>query len=143
MRSISVGYKQRFYFDELLDFMVRMQWAEKGEGNRNPTVVVNGHQGRSPLVLKVKAGETVRLDASHSSDPDLNSIAFHWWQQPEIGTAELTINGAEEPVATIGIPEDAAGQTLHLICEVGEQGFNSLKAYQRVILNISKEARIE
>lgn len=134
VRSISVGYKQRFYPDELNDFMARMQWADKGEGNRNPVVVVNGHHGPSPLVLQVKAGETVRLDASKSSDPEGDAISFHWWQQPEIGTARLAIDDAEGSVITVRIPADAAKQTLHLVCEVRDEGFGRLKSYQRVII---------
>ena len=136
IRSISVGYKQRFYPDELNDFMARMQWADKGEGNHNPFVVINGHKGPSPLVLHAKAGESIRLDASKSSDPDRDAINFHWWQQPEIGTAVLTIGDTDNAVTTIHIPADAAGQTLHIVCEVSDQGSFTLKSYLRVIVVI-------
>ena len=132
VRSISVGYKQRFYPDEMADFKARMQWADRGEGNRNPVVVVNGHRGPSPLVLRVKAGDDVRLDASKSYDPDGDSITKNWWQQPEIGTAKLDIQGSD--VAIVRIPQDAAGQTLHLVCEVCDEGPFLLKGYQRVII---------
>ncbi len=136
VRSISVGYKQRFYPIELSDFMARMQWADKGEGNHNPIVVVNDHQGPSPLLLQAKAGDTIRLDASKSSDPDLNTIVFHWWQQPEIGTVQLVIDDAEKPIITIRIPTDAAGQTLHVICEVSDKGVPQLKSYHRIIISV-------
>jgi hypothetical protein len=136
LRSISVNYKRRFYLDELNDFMARMQWADKGEGNHNPIVVVNGHQGPSPLVLHVKAGETIRLDASKTSDPERHAMHFQWWQQPEIGTAKLTIDHAQNVVASIRIPADATGQTLHIVCEVCDHGPFSLKSYQRVVLVI-------
>ena len=136
LRSISVGYKRRFYLNELSDFEARMQWADKGEGNHNPIVMVNGHQGPSPFVLHVKAGENLRLDASQSSDPDFNDIDFLWWQQPEIGHTQLTINDAKEPVINLSIPDDAAGQTLHVICEVSDRGDFYLKSYQRIILVI-------
>ena len=135
-RSISVGYKQRFYPIELNDFMARMQWANEGKGNLNPIVVVNGHKGPSPLILHAKAGKTIRLNASKTSDPDRHAMHFHWWQQPEIGTAKLTIDDVRNVVVTIGIPADAAGQTLHLICEVCDHGTFNLTAYQRVILVI-------
>ena len=135
-RSISVGYKQRFYPIELNDFMARMQWADEGKGNHNPIVVINGHKGPSPLILHAKAGKTIRLNASKTSDPDRHAMHFHWWQQPEIGTAKLTIDDVRNVVVTIGIPADAAGQTLHLICEVCDHGTFNLTAYQRVILVI-------
>ena len=136
VRSISVGYKQRFYMDELNDFMARMQWADEGKGNHNPVVVVNGHQGPSPLVIQAKAGETIRLDASRSKDSDGNDIHFQWWQQPEIGTAKLTIDDTENPVINVRIPADAAGQALHIICEACDNGPFSLKSYQRIIIKV-------
>ncbi|MBO4719373.1 MAG: DUF1593 domain-containing protein [Prevotella sp.] len=136
VRSISVGYKQRFYMDELNDFIARMQWADEGKGNRNPIVVIDGHHGPSPLLIHAKAGETIRLNASKSKDPDGNDIQFHWWQQPEIGTARLAIDDAEKSIINIRIPADAAGQTLHLVCEVNDNGAYHLKSYQRVVLCI-------
>ena len=137
IRSISVGYKRRFYPTELNDFMARMQWADKGEGNRNPIVVVNKHKGHSPLVLHAKAGDTIRLDASKSSDPDGHRIQFLWWQQPEIGTTKLTIDNEKDSSITIRIPANAAGQTLHIVCEVSDNGPFALKSYQRVIIVIA------
>lgn len=137
VRSITVGYKQRFYPDELNDFVARMQWADKGEGNHNPSVVVNGHHGPSPLVLKAKAGDSIRLDASKSSDVDDDTLDFHWWQQLEIGTTKLLVSQPESSIITIHIPADAAGQTLHLVCEVSDQEVFHLKGYQRIIIVVS------
>ena len=135
-RSLSVGYKQRFYPDELNDFMARMQWADEGKGNHNPVVVVNGHQGPSPLTVHCKAGDTIRLDASHSSDPDNDALDFHWWQQPEIGTAKLAVSHTENSVTTVLIAADAVSQKLHLVCEVCDHGSFRLKAYQRIIIEV-------
>ena len=118
--------------------MARMQWADKGEGNHNPVVVINGHYGPSPLVIQAKAGETIRLNASQSFDSDKDILGFLWWQQPEIGTAKLTINDAESSKAAVYIPADAAGQRLHLVCEVSDQGPFHLKGYQRIIMDIDK-----
>ena len=134
LRSTSISYKRRFYPDELNDFMARMQWADEGKGNHNPIVVIDGHHGPSPLVIHAKAGETIRLDASQSKDPDGNAIQFLWWQQPEIGTAKLTIDNAGSSIINVHIPADAVGQTLHLVCEVSDQGAFHLKGYQRIII---------
>lgn len=139
VRSISIGYKQRFYPDEMADFEARMQWTKAdGKHNHNPIVVVNGHQGPLPLMLQVKAGDTLRLDASASADPDNDndSITFLWWQQPELGTIRLSINDERAPALSLHIPDDAAGQTIHLICEVSDTGYLNLKSYQRVILSV-------
>lgn len=136
LRSISVGYKTRFYPDELSDFMARMQWADEGQGNRNPQVVVNGSKGLLPYYIYVKAGDTISLDASGSKDPDGDALQFHWWQQPEIGHCKVTIESPEASVATIQIPENTASDTIHIICEVHDEGPFHLVAYRRIIINI-------
>jgi hypothetical protein len=136
IRSISVGYKQRFYPDELNDFMARMQWAAEGRGNRNPQVIVNGQKGLSPIVIHAKAGKIVRLNASRSTDPDGDALSFKWWQQPEIGDAQLSIDGADTNKVSIRIPDDAQGKVFHVICEVHDNGPFHLVAYRRVIIMV-------
>ena len=130
LRSISVGYKRRFYPDELNDFKARMQWAAEGHGNHNPKVVV-----KAPSVAE--RGATIRLDASKSDDPDGDALSFLWWQQPEIGTTKVAIDGDDQPIATIRIPADASsGDTVHIICEVHDNSPYHLVGYRRVIVHI-------
>ena len=146
LRSISVGYKQRFYPDELNDFCARMQWAAEGKGNHNPRVAVRVLDGSpvknissvAPLRITAKAGDTIRLDASKSSDPDGDALTFYWWQQPEIGRTTATIDDASTAIATVRIPADAATDTIHLICEVHDDGPFHLVAYRRIIVNIKR-----
>ena len=146
LRSISVGYKQRFYPDELNDFCARMQWAEEGKGNRNPQVAVRVLNGPAveksssvaPLRIMAKAGDTIRLDASKSSDPDGDSLTFLWWQQPEIGKTEVTIDQPNQPIATIHIPVDAAADTIHIVCEVHDDGPFRLVSYRRIIIVVDQ-----
>ena len=136
LRSISVGYKQRFYPDELNDFMARMQWADEGRGNHNPQVIINRQKGLQPVRLKAKAGKTIRLDASKSKDPDGDTLSFRWWQQPEIGTFKAIITQTDQPKTNIQIPADADKGELHLICEVHDDGPFRLPAYRRIIISI-------
>ena len=136
VRSSSVGYKTRFYPDEINDFIARMQWADQGRGNHNPLVVVNGQKGLSPLELQVKAGETIHMDASRSSDPDGDTLNFLWWQQPEIGSCTLDISNPDKAVTTIHVPHDAHPTTCHLICEVHDNGPFHLVAYKAINLII-------
>ncbi len=144
LRSISVGYKRRFYPDELNDFCARMQWAAEGKGNHNPQVVVRVLNGSAveepssvaPLRITAKAGDTIRLDASKSFDPDGDALTFLWWQQPEIGRTTVTIDQPDQPIATVHIPAVAKGDSVHLVCEVHDDGPFHLVAYRRVIIVI-------
>ena len=126
VRSISVGYKQRFYPDELNDFMARMQWAAEGKGNLNPYVVIPNDTINNTISLS--------LDASKSFDPDGDNLQFSWWQQPEIGKTKVKIEQADQPIATLRIPADAKGDTIHIICEVHDDGPYHLPAYRRIII---------
>ena len=127
VRSISVGYKQRFYPDELNDFMARMQWAAEGKGNLNPYVVIPNDTINITMV-------SLSLDASKSFDPDGDNLQFSWWQQPEIGKTKVKIEQADQPIATLRIPADAKGDTIHIICEVHDDGPYHLPAYRRIII---------
>ena len=127
VRSISAGYKQRFYPDELNDFMARMQWAAEGKGNLNPYVVIPNDTINITMV-------SLSLDASKSFDPDGDNLQFSWWQQPEIGKTKVKIEQADQPIATLRIPADAKGDTIHIICEVHDDGPYHLPAYRRIII---------
>ena len=136
VRSISVGYKKRFYPDELNDFCARMQWADEGCGNLNPKVIVKGGRGLAPIRISAKAGEKIQLDASKSKDPDGDGLTFNWWQQMEIGKTKIDIEGVDQSKATICIPSGSKNDTIHVLCEVHDDGPFRLVAYKRIIINI-------
>ena len=157
VRSISVAYKRRFYPDELNDFCARMQWAAEGCGNLNPYVVLSPQvefvhpltiEGASismpndTMNITVPPGVgkadvfSIRIDASKSFDPDGDNLTFLWWQQPEIGHTRLAIEAADQPIATVRIPTDTKSDTIHLICEVHDDGPFHLVAYRRIIIAI-------
>ena len=134
--SISVGYKRRFYPDEISDFMARMQWADEGQGNHNPQVVINGSEGLQSFSIEAKAGDTIRLDASKTMDSDGDKLSFLWWQQPEIGKTKVAIAQPEESVITIQIPTETCKETIHIICEVHDDGPFHLVSYRRIQIHI-------
>ena len=137
LKDISNEYEHKFYPDEFNDFAARMQWAEEGQGNRNPVVVVNGDNGLKPLEIKAKAGKKISIDASKSSDPDGDALSFNWWFQvfPDDGPLP-GITDASASKAVFTVPSDASGRTFHLVCEVHDDGTFNLAFYRRIIITV-------
>lgn len=137
-KSISVNYYKQFFPDQLNDFAARIEWAEKGCGNINPTVIINGKTGFDAIHIKAKCGESVTLDASQSFDCDNDSINFKWWQQKGIGNINVNIKNDTANRITVDIPycSASAHDTVHIICEVHDNGPHKLVAYRRIIISI-------
>jgi hypothetical protein len=135
---ISEKYENYFYPAIFNNFAARMDWAANGEGNINPVVIVDGNGGLEIITRKVRAGEKIVLDSEGSYDPDGDEMTFRWWVMPESGTyvGDVQINGNASTVAEIAVPEDASGKTVHIICEVHDDGSPVLTSYRRVILKV-------
>ncbi len=136
VQRLSEGYYNHFYLDNLNDFIARIEWAEKGEGNRNPVAIVNGNKGTNAIIIKAKAGQTVKLDASKSFDPDGDELSFFWHQQKGIGNTEVGmfefVNG--QSTVKVHIPDSFDNDEIHIICEVHDNSKHSLPAYRRIII---------
>jgi hypothetical protein len=70
------------------DFAARMDWTIKefAQANHNPALVVNGVDGKVPLMLNATVGVAITLDASKSSDRDKNGLQYSWFFYPEAGS---------------------------------------------------------
>lgn len=136
--QISRKYEHYFYPAIFANFAARMDWAKEGKGNRNPIAVVNGKQGLDAIQLKARAGQTVALDAARSYDPDGDALSYKWWVMPESGSypGDVAVSDASKPQATLTLPADAAGHTIHVICEITDNGEHTLTAYRRVIITV-------
>ena len=141
------------------DFAARMDWTTKevGQANHNPDVVVNGVDGKAPLLLDAAVGSTISLDASKSRDRDGNTLKYSWLFYPEAGsglpnqgfgrrgegggagfgrgnqTPRVTIANGATAVATV--TPNTPG-TAHVILAVTDNGTPSLTSYRRVVLTI-------
>lgn len=122
------------------DFAARMDWCVKSraEANHNPTVVINGVPGREVVQLRAKAGETVRLSAAGTSDPDGNTVSYRWFHYREAGThdAAVTLTDANGASAQFTLPSAKKPGTIHVILEVRDDGSPAMFAYRRVIVNV-------
>lgn len=123
------------------DFEARMNWsvsATYAAANHNPELVVNGVAGRSPVTVKARAKDTVKLSAAGSSDPDGQALTYRWWQYAEPtgqnGLKPLAIQGGDTTDASVAVPEIANPATFHVILEVTDKGEPPLTSYRRVLI---------
>jgi len=118
------------------DFAARADWCVKSyEEANHPPVVKLAH----PLDLKARPGEKILLSAKWSTDPDGDALTYRWWQYEEADTYEGTVKiaNADQQNASFVVPADAKkGDTIHIICEVTDNGTPPLTRYQRIVIKI-------
>ena len=123
----------------LNDFMNRLDYPARApdEVNHAPTVIVNGDSGRLPMNIVSRGGETLKLDARNSFDPDGDALSFRWFHYQDAGSypKPLALQNADQPELTVDIPDDLDDRAAHLVLEVRDSGTPELVAYKRVILS--------
>ena len=79
----STVYRWREDFQN--DWATRMDWCVNDfkECNHAPVAAVNGSIDKMTLVIKVKKGNTITLDASASFDRENDKLSFEWLVYPE------------------------------------------------------------
>jgi hypothetical protein len=123
------------------DFAARMDWSittKYSNANHHPVAVVNGDASRRVLEVSAAPGSSVSLRADGSRDPDGNSLAYSWsyYQDPSSYDGSVTIKDDSSDSASVSIPPDAAGKSIHIILEVRDDGVPSLYAYRRLIIRV-------
>ena len=136
-KEICNKYETYFYSATFNNFAARMDWAAEGKGNRNPIMVINGNEGINPIHIEKKQGNSITLDASQTFDPENDQLSFKWWIMTEAGTYQkkVIIQNENSDRITFEIPFDSAGKTIHIICEVTDNGLPALTSYRRIIVN--------
>jgi len=137
------------------DFAARMDWTVRdfAHANHPPRVVLDGDDGGQPVVMDLAVGDKRTLDASASSDPDGNTLAFEWFQYAEAGfsggdlPASVTIEHADGPRAIVHADATCRPNWLggaacgplgvaHVIVAVTDNGTPALTRYRRIILRL-------
>ncbi|QQY83657.1 DUF1593 domain-containing protein [Tamlana sp. s12] len=119
------------------DFAARADWCIKPYENANHPPVVNL---KNKLNITRKPGDKISLNAKGTLDPDGDKLKYSWWQYEEADTYNgvVSINNASSQKASLVIPTDVKnGETIHVICEVSDNGSPQLTRYQRIIITIS------
>ncbi|MCZ7436712.1 DUF1593 domain-containing protein [Micromonospora sp. WMMC241] len=123
------------------DFAARMDWTVNGAysgANHQPAAVLNGDTTKQVLQFSAAAGSTVNLSAAGSSDPDRNSLSYSWtyYDEPSSYNGAVTINNSTSSTATVQIPANAGGKSLHIILEIRDNGAPTLYSYRRAVINV-------
>jgi len=118
------------------DFASRADWWVKSNDAANhPPVVALGHSND----LNALPGETVKLSAEGTNDPDGNDLKYRWLKYREAGSYDgiVEIRDGGKQSTTFTVPIDAGpGQTVHVVCEVKGNGLPPLTRYQGVVVEI-------
>ncbi|RPJ32286.1 MAG: hypothetical protein EHM35_11605, partial [Planctomycetaceae bacterium] len=111
--------------------------------NHAPRAIVNGVDGKEVLRITAQPGQTLSLDANLSQDPDGDTLTYEWFVYREAGTydGEVTLADAASSLALLRIPNDAAGETIHVVLTVHDDGTPPLAAYRRVLVEVSERSR--
>ena len=119
------------------DFAARADWCIRPykEANHPPVVKL-----KNDLNITATPGSKIKLSANGSYDPDGDKLNYKWWQYKEAETYKGTIEiqDADQRDASFTVPEDASmGKTIHIVCEVKDNGSPALTRYKRVIVTIN------
>ncbi|MGA9651041.1 DUF1593 domain-containing protein [Pedobacter sp.] len=118
------------------DFAARADWCVKSfkDANHPPVVVL-----KNALNINARVGSVIKLNAKGTKDPDGNLLHYSWWNDKDASTnqAKIYIEDSNQQKSSITIPDNArSGDTIHVICEVTDNGTPALTRYQRVIIKV-------
>jgi hypothetical protein len=133
------------------DFAARLDWCVTNEfkqANHNPVGVLNGDRSSSIVELTARPGDTVRLSAEGTSDPDGDAFETRWWIYPEAGSlrdakgrsfpADVTLTAATGATTSLVTPNVGQPAAIHVILEVRDRGTPPLWASRRAVVRLQR-----
>lgn len=121
------------------DFAARADWCVKSykEANHAPVAELS-----NALHMKAKPGEKLKFSAKGSYDPDGDRLTYKWWEYTEADQGSVELKDANKKEAYLLVPHNVKqGDTIHIICEVTDDGSPSLKHYQRIVIEINNQTK--
>src|SRR5512140_2263805 len=126
------------------DFKTRLDWCVRPAGKANHPPRPFGNENFETQRVLTSPGTVRRLSAGGTSDPDSDTLSYEWFIYPEAGTypgaLALQTNGAS---ASLRIPADAGGTTIHLVFAVTDSGEPPLTRYRRIVFDVQDRDRAE
>ena len=120
------------------DFAARADWCVQSYENANHPPVV---KLANALDRSAKPDTKIKLSAKGTADPDGDELSYSWWQYQEADTysGSVVIENPSNQEASFTVPADALkGQSIHVVCEVKDNGTPQLTRYQRVIIEVEE-----
>ncbi|GLR19833.1 DUF1593 domain-containing protein [Portibacter lacus] len=118
------------------DFASRADWCilSYEEANHPPVVRLNNASN-----ITAKPGSKIELSAEGSFDPDGDALTYTWWRYHEADhyDGDIKLSQADSINASLLLPTEINKETtIHIICEVKDNGLPQLTRYQRVIITV-------
>lgn len=136
---MSSVYRWRAAFQN--DFAARLDWCVKPPeaANHPPIVRVTG-----PATRPAKAGESLTIDASETTDPDGDTLHFHWEIYPRDSETLDRVGIRDGDTSTVRIKLGAipTGQTIPVLLSVSDNGSPSLTRYARIVFQVADDGAL-
>ncbi len=124
------------------DMAARIDWCIKPytDANHPPVVLFEGS-----LMQDVAINTTIHLSAKGSTDPDGNTLSYHWIYYKEAGNCSdnIVIANADSLNASFTVPSVSQPTTFQVILSVTDNGSPALTRYKRIIFNTLCNTNIE
>jgi len=123
------------------DFRARMDWCATDDvrkANHAPVAVLNGDRTRTVLRLTARPGETVRLSARGSRDPDGHAVLPTWFVYREACSfpREVKLSDVVGEDTSLVAPPVEEPATIHVILQLEDDGEPRLFAYRRAVIAV-------